>query len=192
MFFLNATGDLEVAEFTTTADAFERGRVTTLFSAAAFSGAIDDRFYDVALDDQRFLMARPTGSEDLYDDILKLSAGKRCLLVEDNVINQKVTSAILRKLGYDVDVAENGSRAVDMVNQYSYTVILMDCQMPIMDGYRATRELRLRNVTTPIIGVTANAMEDDRDKCLKAGMDDYLPKPVKIASMKALLQHWDN
>jgi CheY-like chemotaxis protein len=133
-----------------------------------------------------------TGTDDLYGDILKLSTGKRCLLVEDNVINQKVTSAILRKLGYDVDLAENGQRALDMIDHYSYTVILMDCQMPVMDGYRATQELRMRNVTTPIIGVTANAMEDDRDKCLKAGMDDYLPKPVKIASMKALLQHWDS
>jgi signal transduction histidine kinase/DNA-binding response OmpR family regulator len=135
---------------------------------------------------------RQTGTSDLYSDILKLSTGRRCLLVEDNVINQKVTTAILRKLGYDVDIAENGLVAVDMIGRYSYSIVFMDCQMPIMDGYNATRELRARNVTTPIIGVTANAMEDDRDKCLRAGMDDYLPKPVKIASIKALLQRWDN
>jgi CheY-like chemotaxis protein len=137
-------------------------------------------------------LAQQAGTTDLYSDILKLSAGRRCLLVEDNVINQKVTTAILRKLGYDVDIAENGRIAVDMIDRYSYNIVFMDCQMPVMDGYNATRELRSRNVSTPIIGVTANAMEDDRDKCLRAGMDDYLPKPVKIASIKALLQRWDN
>lgn len=138
------------------------------------------------------LPAQQTGTTNLYSDILKLSAGKRCLLVEDNVLNQKVTTVILRKLGYEVDIAENGRIAVDMIGRYSYNIVLMDCQMPVMDGYNATRELRAMNVTTPIIGVTANAMEDDRDKCLRAGMDDYLPKPVKIASIKALLQRWDN
>lgn len=117
----------------------------------------------------------------------------RILLAEDNPVNQKVAVMLLTRMGYQVDVAENGLQAIDMLQQAEYGLILMDCQMPVMDGFRATATIRklqgdLANV--PIIAMTANAMEGDRERCLAAGMDDYVPKPVKPEQLfKAIEQH---
>ncbi|MDQ1468323.1 MAG: hypothetical protein QOH10_2738, partial [Actinomycetota bacterium] len=116
------------------------------------------------------------------------------LLVEDNAMNQLVATKLLEKLGYTADVAENGRVALAAIAAASYDAVLMDCQMPEMDGYDATRELRrIENGSAhrlPVIAMTAAAMSGDRERCLAAGMDDYVTKPVRAASLGAALERW--
>ncbi|MGE5249051.1 MAG: response regulator, partial [Bacteroidota bacterium] len=106
----------------------------------------------------------------------------RILLAEDNQVNQKLALRILEQMGYRADVASNGLEAVESIERQTYDVILMDVQMPEMDGLDATREIRkLSGVTQPhIIAMTANAMEGDREVCLAAGMNDYVSKPIRV------------
>jgi PAS domain S-box-containing protein len=115
----------------------------------------------------------------------------RVLLAEDNKINQKVASSMLKKLGYTADVVTNGVEVLDALSKNKYSIILMDCQMPEMDGYTATKAIRgsdteFKNI--PILAMTANAMEGDRNKCIQAGMDDYLAKPVKPQILSDMLK----
>lgn len=121
--------------------------------------------------------------------------GIRILLAEDNIINQKVAQSILGKLGYKADVAANGIEALRALELIDYNIVLMDCQMPEMDGYEATSVIRdpdsnVINHKVPIIAMTANAMKSDRDFCIGAGMDDYLAKPVKKGELALLLEKW--
>ncbi len=117
----------------------------------------------------------------------------RVLLAEDNLTNQKVAMKIMEKLGFQTDLVENGLEAVDAVREGSYDVVLMDCQMPEMDGYAASRIIRTLETESrkiPIIAMTANAMEGDRERCIEAGMDDYIAKPVDPMEVQEKIESW--
>jgi CheY-like chemotaxis protein len=119
----------------------------------------------------------------------------RILVAEDNITNQLVAVGILKKLGMKSDVAANGIEALRALETIPYDLVLMDVQMPEMDGIEATRRIRdpqsrVLNHQVPIVAMTAHAMADDREKCLQAGMDDYLTKPVRVAALVAALEKW--
>jgi signal transduction histidine kinase/CheY-like chemotaxis protein len=117
----------------------------------------------------------------------------RLLLAEDNPVNQRLALAVLKKCGYQVDAVANGLEALNAAMAHSYGLILMDCQMPEMDGYEATRRIRERQVgrqRTPIVALTAHAMVGDREQCLECGMDDYLTKPLRPDALVATLKKW--
>lgn len=120
--------------------------------------------------------------------------GAHVLLVEDNPINQLTSSAVLRRLGCEVDVAADGEQALSKVGTNRYDLVFMDCQMPVMDGFEATRRIRtelgMRTGHLSIVALTANAMEEDRKACLDAGMDDYIAKPVSEAAIAAVLEKY--
>ncbi|HEY0802057.1 MAG TPA: response regulator, partial [Steroidobacteraceae bacterium] len=119
----------------------------------------------------------------------------KILLVEDNPVNREVAVGMLESLGCVTHAAENGSLALEAMNNAAYDAVLMDCQMPVMDGLTATAELRRREQNAggarlPVIALTANAMEGDRERCLAAGMDDFLSKPFSQQQLAALLKRW--
>lgn len=119
----------------------------------------------------------------------------RVLLAEDNVVNQEVASAMLQLMGVSMSIANNGSEALDLLQRESFDLVLMDCQMPIMDGFEATarirqREAQLQLSAIPIIALTANAISGDREHCLSRGMDDYLSKPFSQKQLRELLVRW--
>lgn len=119
----------------------------------------------------------------------------RILVVEDNPVNQKILVHLLKRRGLTVDTVANGRDAVARVVSASYAIVFMDCQMPVMDGYQATGEIRSLEgqralPRTPIVAMTANAMAGDREVCLRAGMDDYLSKPLTVAELERVLSHW--
>ena len=121
----------------------------------------------------------------------------RILLVEDNEVNQKVMEKMLAKLGYQTRLAADGQAALDLLKTEAFDLVLMDCSMPILDGYLATEKIRdpatgLTNPQVPIIAITARAMHGDQEKCLLAGMNDYLAKPIYCESLVALLNRWLN
>ncbi len=141
---------------------------------------------DAIPEDEREFVTRHTVQEKQH--WLKI----RILLVEDNFVNQKVTIRQLEKLGYRADIAGNGQEAYDAVSTIPYDLVLMDCNMPIMDGYTATKKIRenpkIKDI--PIIALTANAMKEDEEKCLAAGMNDYLTKPVNRNILGNTITKW--
>ena len=115
----------------------------------------------------------------------------RILLAEDNPINQLLATKMLNTIGYEPVKAESGVEVLEVLKTERFDLILMDVQMPEMDGLEATRSIRSNNETQPIIiAMTANAMQSDQEECLKAGMDDYLSKPVRVDTLKAMIQKW--
>ncbi len=149
------------------------------------------------------------GETDLADDLERLHArlddieaseelasgeAARVLIAEDNAINQRVALRMLEKIGVAADVVENGRLAVDAVRSRRYALVFMDCQMPEMDGFAATRALREIEANgaarLPIIAMTAHAMQGDRERCLDAGMDDYMSKPISRAMLEKMLDKW--
>ncbi|MFN7935004.1 MAG: PAS domain S-box protein [Bryobacteraceae bacterium] len=155
-------------------------------------------------------LTKPVRSEALAETIARILAlplpkvqtqspdqrpylGTRVLVVEDNAINQRVAAALLRKLGIQVDLAGNGREGLDMVARFPFDLVLMDCQMPEMDGFEATRQIRLLPAPAsrvPIVAITAGAMEADRTKCMQAGMTDYLAKPILPEDLHRMLERW--
>jgi len=119
----------------------------------------------------------------------------KALVVDDNAVNQTVAKGMLAKFGIDADIANNGQQAIDRLEQLSYDLVFMDCQMPVMDGYTATQHIRdpqsnVKNHSIPIVAMTANAMQGDREKCMDAGMDDFIAKPVDVIKLQKKLEQW--
>jgi len=133
-----------------------------------------------------------TNSNNLIEQLSSYNQDIRILLTEDNIINQKVVQALLKKTGVQVDVAGNGQKAVDMLKEESYDLVLMDVQMPIMDGPTATRIIRdeLGMKELPIIAITAHAMKGDKEECFIAGMNDYISKPIDNEEFYQVLVKW--
>lgn len=114
------------------------------------------------------------------------------LLVDDNAVNRSLGLLMLERLGYQAEVVADGQQAIEAVMAKQYAAVLMDCEMPIVDGYAATAEIRrlLPGTTLPIIAMTANTAEIDRKRCLEAGMDDFLAKPVVLTELDEMLHRW--
>jgi two-component system, sensor histidine kinase and response regulator len=117
-------------------------------------------------------------------------AGPAVLVVEDNDVNQLVVKGMLAKRGFEVDCAGDGREALERLAARDYALVFMDCQMPVLDGYAATAEIRARGSRVPIVAMTAHAMKGDRERCLEAGMDDYLAKPLRPEELDAVLERW--
>lgn len=156
-----------------------------------------------------FLM-KPVRQSVLFDAIAKALVGnaiaiapsaaspvepllhRKILLAEDNAVNREVACEMLRQLNCSIDIATNGAQAAELVRKSTYDIVLMDCNMPVADGFEATRRIRLddRNQALPIVALTANALEGDRERCLAAGMDDYISKPFTLEQLAKMLELW--
>ena len=140
--------------------------------------------------------ALPAGSKDaanMRQSTLSetKSDNPRILMGEDNLINQRVGKLILQRAGFDIDLVGDGSEALEAHKAQPYDLILMDCQMPTMDGFEASRQIRSLDQQQPvIIAVTANALVGERERCLNAGMDDYLSKPFQAEQLVAVVRKW--
>ena len=177
---------------------------TVGFAAFLVKPALPDTLREVlsavlapAVDGERRLVTRFSAAEAEARTSLdrRSSPGpqRRVLLAEDNIVNQLVAVGMLEKLGCRVDVAANGREAVTMWEAFPYDVVFMDCQMPELDGFGATGEIRERegaNRHTPIVAMTANVMAGDREACIAAGMDDFVGKPIMAEDLSAALNHW--
>jgi len=120
---------------------------------------------------------------------------KKIIIVEDDEVNAELLTLLVNNFGYSADIAENGKIFLDMMAKNNYDLVLMDCQMPILNGYDATKQYRSTEKTNthiPIIAVTANAMDGDKEKCITSGMDDYIAKPVEPEILEKIINHWLN
>jgi len=173
----------------------EDGKGTTFWFTLTLKKQVDDNtdFQPNLQIGEKELNKRHSITENFKKNI-------RILIVEDNVVNQKVFVKIFKKFGYSAQCAVNGKEAVECLRTYNYDAVFMDCQMPVMGGLEATALIRKEEEMkknsgkghgrTPIIALTANAMKGDREKCIAAGMDDYISKPVKPDTLREVLEHW--
>jgi CheY-like chemotaxis protein len=165
----------------------ELGADTLNFAAYLTKPLKASQLHDVLV--TLFLGASPlpaaAASESLFDDSIGKQYPLRILLAEDNQVNQKLATRLLQKLSYRADIASNGLEVLQALDRQPYDVVLMDVQMPEMDGLEATRQVRATVATQQpyIIGLTANAMQGDREMCLDAGMDDYVTKPIQVKEL---------
>ena len=183
---------LSSAGFVTRAQQKQAGLSTCLSKPFRQSRLLDATMQ--IMHQQQSATEEPEKIQNIEENIF--SGSIKLLLVEDNVVNQKVARSMLNKIGlHDIDVARDGKEAVSMVQHKSYDLVLMDCQMPVMSGYEATGMIRKWEMNQhlprlPILAMTANAMAGDREKCIASGMDDYLSKPIKVEVLKEKLEHW--
>ena len=124
------------------------------------------------------------------DTSIKRQNNIRLLLVEDDQTSQKLIRLSLRKMDVDLTIVDNGYDCIEIVQKQSFDIILMDIRMPIIDGYKTTKILRRAGLTTPIIAVTACVFEDDREKCISAGCNDYISKPVRIERLQEIINKY--
>lgn len=195
-FFKSIGVDAYFPKPVTTRDIYKVFAVTSQKTSSRRPHSLVTRRYLSEIEDVSVTQASAKTNADTIDESRK---AHRILLVEDNVINQQVALGILEDHGFQVDISGDGQEAIDALKQFSelapYHLVLMDCQMPVMDGYHATREIRQGNADPinkdiPIIAMTANAMTGDKEKCLSAGMSDYLSKPVEAFSLVTMLKKW--
>jgi CheY-like chemotaxis protein len=146
------------------------------------------------LDDREQWSAQPLITRYSLANARPIAASLRILVAEDNAVNQKLVARLLEKRGHSVEVVANGRKALGALNKRAYDLVLMDVQMPEMDGFEATREIRKREketgLHTQIIALTAHAMKGDRERCLEAGMDAYLTKPIRPKELDDLLENY--
>ncbi len=167
--------------------------------AAGFSGYLSKPICQATLYSMLKSLSGNSDSDDLQNhhrrkkELPQFDA--HVLVVEDNSINQTVARGMLKKFGVEIELANNGAEALIQLEQKTFDLVFMDCQMPVLDGYQATQQIRtpssnVKRHDIPIIAMTANAMEGDREKCLKAGMDDYLQKPIDLSKLTEALENW--
>jgi CheY-like chemotaxis protein len=181
---------------------FGRQNAVERLQALGFAGQVSKPIWDrhlrealAGLGKKAGRAAPAAGFTERSSSRFRANALARILVAEDNSTNQQVATAILNKLGYQADLVANGVDALRALRQADYDVVLMDCEMPEMDGYEATRLIReprtgARNPHIPIVALTADAITGDREKCLQAGMSDYLAKPVEPRQLAAVLHKW--
>jgi CheY-like chemotaxis protein len=160
-----------------------------------FTAAINKPVRQHLLSKEVVKALNPKGSDKLKSEKISTDFSRlyplNILIAEDDAMNQKMVTMVLKKLGYNAQIASNGKEVLEVVSQRTFDLILMDIQMPEMDGLEATRMIRLCLSTQPvIIAMTANSLQGDREDCLKAGMDDYLSKPVKLTELVNVLEKW--
>jgi CheY-like chemotaxis protein len=173
----------------------ERGRnYADLFSSILTKPVKQNLLCEHIINDLR-IRGKLNPQERQVKNVLNAEFGKqyplRILVAEDNPVNQKLTERVLNKLGYKAQIVENGQEALQAVMNEQFDVVLMDVQMPEMDGLEATRQIREQVTTQPIIiAMTANAIQGDREACLEAGMNDYISKPVILETLVSILEKW--
>jgi two-component system, sensor histidine kinase and response regulator len=192
--FILCTGyDLAGQSENATTQGFD-GYLTKPIQQSRLFNLIASLVSDKVSDKERVSPGMLTADDEAGDDIDVSMQSMKILLAEDNLVNQKVAMAQLRKLGMRTVTVSNGLEAVEEVCRNNYALVFMDCQMPEMDGFEATQEIRNIELKTgryiPIIGLTAHAMEGDRERCLASGMSDYLSKPTSLERLSKILNKW--
>ncbi len=139
---------------------------------------------------QEDLLDAATAGDNGFPQSNEIAFGGHVLVVEDDPGNQKLTKCVLERFGFTVATADNGAQAVEKAENCDFDIIFMDVQMPVMDGFKATRLLRQKGITTPVIALTAHAFEEDRARCLEAGCDDYIPKPIEHETLLKIISQY--
>lgn len=165
--------------------------VTSILTKPVTTSSLNDAIVD-SLGVKHFDIKDSNSRRDKSKDAISLLQGAEILAVEDNEVNQELIMGLLTNNGINCSLANNGLEAIQMVEKQFFDGVLMDCQMPVMDGYSATQKLREnpKFANLPIIAMTANAMAGDREKALSAGMNDHIPKPINVAAMFQIMANW--